>query len=226
MKYLFIFLPIFMFAQGSTLYGTITPVGPTLDTCWQIKDGYMSLKPGCTGSLVDHVRYGGLTAFQELYLEDRSFEVIDSFRYNGAYYELRNNGWHKKILPDTLPKYGLGEHIMDTRWHIMGNLRVLKPGRSTYNHSGVETWHPGWTPCNQHFGEADHPKRDKIEQSEVKLLVWNGCSLQEVKATKFFGYNYSDNSFWVDDTIKVKDFITWYIAGDRWIKPSHVIKEL
>ena len=195
MKYILLFLPIFSFAQGvdSTLYSV------------RIDSAYVA----------DHS-----TTYQQLYFEGRSFELVDSFRYNGAYYELRENGWYKQIIPDTLPRYGAGKQIIDTCWQVMGNLRILKPGC-------LESIR--WTtspPCDQHFGEVDHPKRDKIEQSEVKLLVWNGCTLSELKATKFIGYNYSDNSFWVDDTVSVKDFIIWYLAEDKWIKSSYVIKEL
>jgi len=219
MKYLLIFLPIFAFAQdtiafldgdtiiyGNATYGSGVEVksvyGTTyIDTCWQIKDGYMSLKPGCVFN--SHVKYRGISPFQELYPEDRSFELIDSFRHNGDYYELRSNGWYKQIIPDTIPENIKIKGDTLFRW-------IENP----------------WIPCNQQFGEVDHPKRDKIEQSEVILLVWTGCALAEWRATKFIGYNYSDNSFWVDDTIRVKDLIVWYLAGGKWIKSSHVIKEL
>lgn len=204
MKYLFIFLPFFAFGQDTIAF----PDGDTLINGQLTYGGDSTLygirtQPNTrldSGFLAESVSY------QQLYIEDRSFELIDSFRYNGAYYELRNNGWYKKILPDTMPDF--------KRENLKSENGVV--------YRFVEEW----TPCNQHFGDTDHPKRDKIEQSEVKLLVWTGCALAEWKATKFIGYNYGDNPFWIDDTVKVKDFIIWYLAGDRWIKTSHVIKEL
>lgn len=221
MKYLFIFLPFFAMAQDSTLYGEIKPVGTTIDTCWQIKNGYMSLKPGCVfnspGFLVDSVKYRGISSFQELYLEDRSFELIDSFRFNGAYYELRNNGWYKEITPDTIPRIEYFDY---------------EEGAIKFKSDSVFRWVEEWTPCDQHFGEADHPSRDKIEQLEVKLLVWTGCTLAEWKATKIIRYNeiqVAANTVGLavyrTETIRA-DVVVEYKAGGKWIKNSHIIKEL
>jgi hypothetical protein len=89
-----------------------------------------------------------------------------------------------------------------------------------------------WTPCNQHFSEVDHPKRDKIEQSEVRLLVWTGCALAECKATKILHYNEMQVAantgglaIYRTETIRI-DVVVEYKAKDKWIRNSHVIKEL
>ena len=146
----------------------------------------------------------------ELYYSGQKPKVVESFKHGDAYYELRENGWYKEIIPDTIPDY------------LTGDIRIK--GDSVFRYTK-----PGWIPCDQHFGEVDHPKRDKIELSEVKLLVWTGCSLAEWRATKFYGYNYRNDSFYIENGAMApskKDFIVWYLAGDKWIKPSHVIKEL
>ena len=142
----------------------------------------------------------------ELYYGGQKPKVVESFKHGDAYYELRENGWYKEI--DTIPDF--------TKENLKSESGV------------VFRWEeePKWIPCDQQFGEVDHPKRDKIDQSEVNILVWTGCSLAEYKATKFIGYNYGDNSFYADDTVRLKDVVVWYLAGDKWIKPSHVIKEL
>lgn len=161
MKYLFIFLPFFAMAQDSTLYRV------------RFDSAYL---------------YENSMSYQQLYLEDRSFELIDSFRYNGAYYELRKNGWYKQVLPEL-------------------------------------------TPCNQHFGEVESHRREKMDTSEVKLLVWNGCSLAEIKATKLKGYNLDRSNLYYDRNGNIlrptkTDFLFVYISDGKWVKPSHVIKEL
>ena len=142
----------------------------------------------------------------ELYYGGQKPKVVESFKHGDAYYELRENGWYKEI--DTIPDF--------TKENLKSESGV------------VFRWEeePKWIPCDQQFGEADRPKRDKIDQSEVNILVWTGCSLAEYKATKFIGYNYGDNSFYADDTVRLKDVVVWYLTGDKWIKPSHVIKEL
>ena len=142
----------------------------------------------------------------ELYYGGQKPKVVESFKHGDAYYELRENGWYKEI--DTIPDF--------TKENLKSESGV------------VFRWEeePKWIPCDQQFGEVDHPKRDKIDQSEVNILVWTGCSLAEYKATKFIGYNYGDNSFYADDTVRLKDVVVWYLTGDKWIKPSHVIKEL
>lgn len=204
MKYLFIFLPIFCFAQGgdSTLYGVRFDSIITHDN--------FIATPNSSGFIAN--RFG-------LYYRGQKPKVIESFKYLGAYYELRENGWYKEILPDTLPV-------------------TLPPGKiANLEQSGLKIkgdsvfqWaETPWIPCDQHFGNVDHPKRDKIEQSEVKILVWTGCALAEYKATKFYGYNlYDDQFFMSGGTMKriQKDFIAWYLVVDKWIKSSHVIKEL
>ena len=209
MKYLFIFLPFFAMAQGgdSTLYGI------RFDSI--ITHENFLAAPNSSGFLTDQF---------SLYYSDRKQKVIESFRYNGAKYDLYENGWRKLILPDTIPWHKPGEEFPDTCWRVIGNIRVLKPGCSETPR--IESSVTKWIPCNQQFGEVDHPKRDKIEQSEVKILVWTGCALAEYKATKFIGYNYMDNSFYIDNTVRLKDVVIWYLVDDRWIKPSHVIKEL
>lgn len=214
MKYLFILLPIFCFAQGgdSTLYGV------RFDSI--ITHGSFLATPNSSGFLANR---------HEFYVSDRKPKVVESFKYLGAYYELRENGWYKENLQDTTPWHRPGEEFPDTCWRVMGNIRILKPGCSVNSHSGVESWQTEWAPCDQQFGEVDHPKRDKIEQSEVKILVWTGCALAEYKATKFLGYNYYDDQFYISGGAMQrtsKDYIVWYLAGDKWIKPSHVIKEL
>ncbi len=201
MKYLFIFLPFFAMAQGgdSTLYG--------------VRNDTMFI----TG---ERFYLNGFEA-KPFYVSDRKPKIVESFKHAGAYYELRENGWYKEI--DTIPN----EEFPDSCWLQMGNIRVLKPGCSEAPR--VESWVTTWIPCDQQFGNTDHPKRDKIEQSEVKILVWTGCALVEYRATKFYGYNYYDDQFFISEgTMKrvQKDFISWYLAGDKWIKPSHVIKEL
>ena len=142
----------------------------------------------------------------ELYYGGQKPKVVESFKHGDAYYELRENGWYKEIdtIPDFAKEKPKSENGVIFRW----------------------TEEPKWIPCDQQFGEVDHPKRDKIDQSEVNILVWTGCSLAEYKATKFIGYNYGDNSFYADDTVRLKDVVVWYLTGDKWIKPSHVIKEL
>jgi hypothetical protein len=89
-----------------------------------------------------------------------------------------------------------------------------------------------WTPCDQHFGKTESYQREKADTSEVKLLVWTGCSLTEIKATKYLLYNemqVAKNTVglavYISETIKV-DVIARYISENKWIKPSHVIKEL
>lgn len=176
MKYLFIFLPFFAFGQDTIAF----PDGDTLINGQLTYGGDSTLygirtQPNTrldSGFLAESVSY------QQLYIEDRSFELIDSFRYNGAYYELRDNGWYKQILP------GCDSHITN-EYSVMN--------------------------------------RDKIELCKVKVLVWTGCSLIEVDAVRFCGYNYDAT---VDDLAPIKDYIVSYRIDGRWIKPSHVIKEL
>ncbi len=229
MKYLFIFLPFFAFGQDTIVRGPDTMIigrsyyhNPSFYKEWarvgKHKDtpgGDSTLYGVRFDSIITHDNFlatpnssGFLADRFELYYSDRKPKVVESFKYLGAYYELRENGWYKEILPDTIPDF--------TKENLKSENGV------------VFRWveEPKWMPCDQQFGEVDHPKRDKIDQSEVNILVWTGCSLAEYKTTKFIGYNYGDNSFYADDNVRLKDVVIWYLAGDKWIKPSHVIKEL
>ena len=62
--------------------------------------------------------------------------------------------------------------------------------------------------------------------------MWNGCSLTEIKATKYLLYNemqVAKNTgglaVYVTETVKV-DVVVQYTYEDKWIKSSYVIKEL
>ncbi len=88
-----------------------------------------------------------------------------------------------------------------------------------------------WTPCDQHIGKTESYRREKMDTSEVKLLVWNGCSLTEIKATKLTGYNLDRSNLYYDRNGNIlrptkTDYSFVYISDSKWIKPSHVIKEL
>ena len=233
MKYLFIFLPIFCLAQGgdSTLYGVLTQSNTRLnygsiDTCWEVKGGWMNLKPGCI-SIPSVTSNGEIINFktQEFYVSDRKPRVIESFKYLGAYYELRENGWYKEILSDTIPSAMENKKAQDLEY-INGKLRIK--GDSVFRWAKE----PKWTPCDEHVGKSESYQREKADTSEVKLLVWNGCSLEEISATRYLLYNEKQVA---DDTgglfvhfrktIKV-DTIARYVSENKWIKPSHVIKEL
>lgn len=215
MKYLFIFLPIFCFGQGgdSTLYAvkfdSITTYRNFLAT------------PNSSGFLADRF---------ELYYGDFRLappkpKVVESFKYLGAYYELRENGWYKEILSDTIPSAMENKKAQDLEY-INGKLRIK--GDSVFRWAKE----PKWAPCNEHVGKSESDQREKEDTSEVKLLVWNGCSLEEISATRYLLYNEKQVA---DDTgglfvhfrktIKV-DTIARYVSENKWIKPSHVIKEL
>lgn len=209
MKYLFIFLPFFAFGQDTIAF----PDGDTIIHGQLTYGGNSALYGVRFDSIITHDIFlatpnssGFLANRFELYYSGQKPKVVESFKHGDAYYELRENGWYKEI--DTIPDFAKeklkSENGVVFRW----------------------TEEPKWIPCDQQFGEVDHPKRDKIDQSEVNILVWTGCSLAEYKATKFIGYNYGDNSFYADDTVRLKDVVVWYLTGDKWIKPSHVIKEL
>lgn len=201
MKYLFIFLPIFCFGQGgdSTLYAvkfdSITTYRNFLAT------------PNSSGFLADRF---------ELYYGDFRLappkpKVVESFKYLGAYYELRENGWYKEILPDTLPDYTNGGIKME-----------YAP-----NTGGIGRWQS----CDQHIGKTESYRREKMDTSEVRLLVWTGCSLTEIRATKLTGYNLDKSNLYYDRNGNIlrptkTDYLFVYISDGKWIKPSHVIKEL
>lgn len=98
MKYLLIFLPILCFAQGgdSTLYGNRIDIDSFIttscpDTCWEIKNGWMSLKPGCA-QIPTFNSSGTVVNTYGLYYSGRKPKVVESFKYLGAYYELRERG--------------------------------------------------------------------------------------------------------------------------------------
>jgi len=123
---------------------------------------------------------------------------------------------------DTIPDHFPWDTIPKMSW-VNGDVKI------TYD----TTYKAVWKSCDQHFGKFDHPRRDSVEMSDVTLLAWNGCTLEELKATKFIGYNYSDWIYLYGKKGYIsrgarprKDFIAWYLAGDKWIKPSYVIKEL
>lgn len=256
MKYLFIFLPFFAFGQdtiafpdGDTLiHGKLTYGGnsalyeviePTTDTCWEIKNGWMSLKPRCVN--VPYFNASGYVVYTNPFyvnspLKDQfrlappKPKVVESFKHAGAYYELRENGWYKEIFPDTIPWHRPGEGFPDTCWRVMGNIRVLKPG--CFEIQRIESWRTEWIPCDQHIGKAESYQREKVDTSEVKLLVWTGCSVAEISATRYLFYNemqVAKNTgglaVYITETIKV-NVIARYVSKDKWIKPSHVIKEL
>lgn len=160
----------------------------------------------------------------ELYYGGQKPKVVESFKHGDAYYELRENGWYKEI--DTIPN----EEFPDTCWRVMGNIRVLKPGCSETPR--IESWVTTWISCDQHIGKSESYQREKTDTSEVKLLVWTGCSLSEVGATKYLLYNETQVAkntgrlaVYITETIKV-DVIARYVSEDKWIKPSHIIKEL
>jgi len=207
MKYLFIFLPFFAMAQGgdSTLYGVRAS---TVDTCWEIKNGWMSLKPGCI-SIPSFSSNGSVIKFKTIELSPAR-KVVETFSYNGSKYDLYEDGWRK--LTDTIPANGDVKIKCDS----------------------VFQWveEPKWIPCDQHIGKSEPYKREKTDTSEVRLLVWTGCSLAEISATKYLFYNKMQVvkntgglAIYITETIKV-DVIARYVSGDKWIKPSHVIKEL
>lgn len=78
------------------------------------------------------------------------------------------------------------------------------------------------------FGTTSHPDTCwEIKNGWMSLKP--GCTLAEYNATKFYGYNYYDDQFFMSGgAVKrvQKDLIVWYLAGDKRIKSSHVIKEL
>ena len=148
----------------------------------------------------------------ELYYGGQKPKVVESFKHGDAYYELRENGWYKEILPDTIPDY------------LTGDIRIK--GDSVFGYTK-----PGWIPCDQHIGKTESYQREKTDTSEVKLLVWTGCSLTEISATKLSGYNLDRSSLYYDRNDNIlrptkTDFLFVYISDGKWIKPSHVIKEL
>ena len=76
------------------------------------------------------------------------------------------------------------------------------------------------------------PKRQKIDQSEAKILVWNGCTMIELEVHKITHYNemtiakdVGSLAVYISEIIKV-DIITEYLYDGGWVKSSHVIKEL
>lgn len=89
-----------------------------------------------------------------------------------------------------------------------------------------------WISCDQHIGVRDLPKRDKIERTITKILVWNGCVVTEIEVYKITHYNeitvakdVGNLAVYIPETIKV-DIVTEYFYDGGWIKNSHVIKEL
>jgi hypothetical protein len=201
MKYLFIFLPIFCFGQGgdSKLYAV------KFDSITTYRNFLAT--PNSSGFLADRF---------ELYYGDFRLappkpKVVESSKYLGAYYELLENGWYKEVLPDTLPKNG----------------EIKIKGNSVFRWSEE----PKWIPCDQHIGKTESYRREKMDTSEVRLLVWTGCSLTEIRATKLTGYNLDRSNLYYDRNGNIlrptkTDYLFVYISDGKWIKPSHVIKEL
>ena len=147
---------------------------------------------------------------KSFYVSDRKPKVVESFKHAGAYYELREDGWYKEI--DTIPDY------------LNGDIRIK--GDSVFRWAEEPKW------CDQHIGTRDMPKRDKIDRTRAKIIVWNGCTMIELEAYKITHYNemtvakdVGNLAIYIAETIKV-DIVTEYLYDGGWIKPSHVIKEL
>lgn len=241
MKYLFIFLPFFCFAKNDSIpdpWDTIPKGGDS--TLYGVRfdsthDNFVAA-PNSSGFLAKR---------QEFFVSNRAPKVVESFKYLGAYYELRENGWYKEIFTDTLPKYGSGEEIPDTCWITMGGIRIFKPGCSVNDQSGVEwgspkdtlipadprmevatTWDGGWKYCDEHLSE------EKLgawkDSSSVNVLIWDGCKLIQKRVDKFEDYTYSSDSFFFDGTLQPirKNYSVQYAYKGKLIKFSYIIKEL
>jgi hypothetical protein len=149
---------------------------------------------------------------------------------NSALYGVRIDSAYVADHSTSFTWHRPGEEFPDTCWLVMGNIRVLKPGCSETPR--IESWAATWISCDQHIGKSESYQREKTDTSEVKLLVWTGCSLSEISATKYLFYNemqVAKNTgglaVYITETIKV-DVIDRYVSDGKWIKPSHVIKEL
>jgi len=235
MKYLFIFLPIFCFGQDTIVRGLDTVIigRPHYDGLffyreWTRIGKHKDFIKGRDSTLYG-VRYDSMFVTggrfyvsgwgpSGIYLADPKPKVVESFKYLGAYYELRENGWYKEILPDTLPK-----------WHRPGE-KEYTPNRIPYIDTLPMETH--WLKCEDHIGVREMPKRDKIDRTKARILVWNGCNMIELEAYKITHYNemtvakdVGNLLIYIPETIKV-DIVTEYLYDGGWIKPSHVIKEL
>jgi len=177
----------------------------TVDTCWEIKNGWMSMKPGCI-SIPSVTSSGEIINFKEFYVSDRKPKVIESFKYLGAHYELRESGWYKEILLDTIRK--------DTLIPAKPRMKV------------ATTWSGGWKYCDEHLGDGEIGAwRDS---SSVNVLIWDGCKLIQKAVDKFENYTYSSDSFFFEGTLHPvrKDYSVKYAYKGKLIKSSYVIKEL
>lgn len=226
MKYLLIFLPIFCFGQYTIVRGVDTMIigksyydDRSFYKEWTRVGKHKDFTPGGDSTLYG-VRYDSMFVTggrfyvsgwgsSGIYLADPKPKVVESFKHEGGYYELRENGWYKE--PDTLPK----------------SREIKIKGDSVFQ--WVET---PWIPCNQHIGVRDMPKRGKIERTRAKILVWNGCTMAELEVYKITHYNEITVAkdvgkflVYTQETIKV-DIVTEYLYDEGWIKSSHVIKEL
>lgn len=236
MKYLFIFLPFFAFGQDTIVRGSDTMIigrsyydNPSFYKEWaragKSKDAFIpSTDSALYGVRNDTMFVTGerfyLNGFESksFYVSDRKPKVVESFKYAGAYYELRENGWYKEILPDTIPRIDYFDYK---------EVAIKIKGDSVFRWAEE----PKWISCEQHlFNGSLEPRPYWDQPVKVKLLTWNGCSLIEVEAEKIVGYRIEgriqEGSMMAIKVDTKVDFTTHYIVKGWHVKPSHVIKEL
>jgi len=200
MKYLFIFLPFFAFGQDTIVRGSDTMIiGRSYYNDPQFYKGWA--RAGKYTPLTDSTLYG--VRIDTAYVAKHSSGFSD---YLNGNIKLQNGPLYRYSTPK------------DTLIPVKPRMTEYADGR--------------WKSCDQHIGKVEYPDREKMDKSEVNLLVWNGCSLIEINATKVLHYNETQVAkntgglaVYITETIKV-DVVTQYAYEDKWIKPSHVIKEL
>ena len=197
MKYLFIFLPFFAFGQDTIVRGPDTMIiGRSYYHNPSFYKEWARVGKHKDTPGGDSTLYG--VRFDSIITHDNFLATPNSSGF---------------LARPNLPNY------------LSGDIRVS--GDSVFRFSK-----PGWIPCDQHIGKSESYQREKTDTSEVKLLVWTGCSLSEEGATKYLLYNemqVAKNTgglaVYITETIKV-DVIARYVSDGKWIKPSHIIKEL